>query len=61
MLCRLAAQMEALGGEDPDTPVPEGVSGFMTDLMQSLLSKDVLYDSMRAIGDKYPQWLRDHR
>ena len=62
--CRLAAQMEALGGGgevDPSMPLPEGVSGFMNDLMQSLLSKDVLYGSMREIGEKYPQWLQDHR
>lgn len=63
-LTRLAAQMEALGGGgevDPNMPLPEGVSGFMNDLMQSLLSKDVLYGSMKEIGDKYPQWLQDHR
>ena len=62
--CRLAAQMDALGGGgavDPSMPLPEGVSGFMNDLMQSLLSKDVLYGSMKEIGDKYPQWLQDHR
>ena len=62
--CRLAAQMDALGGGgevDPNMPLPEGVSGFMNDLMQSLLSKDVLYGSMKEIGDKYPQWLQDHR
>lgn len=56
--------MEALGGGgevDPNMPLPEGVSGFMNDLMQSLLSKDVLYGSMKEIGDKYPQWLQDHR
>eukprot|EP00891_Asterochloris_glomerata_P007311 jgi/Astpho2/7311/fgenesh1_pg.00113_%23_106_t len=63
-LMRLAAQMEALGGGgevDPNMPLPEGVSGFMNDLMQSLLSKDVLYGSIKEIGDKYPQWLQDHR
>ena len=46
---------------DPNMPLPEGVSGFMNDLMQSLLSKDVLHGSMNEIGDKYPQWLQEHR
>ena len=29
--------------------------------MQQLLSKDVLQDPMKEIGERYPKWLEDHK
>ncbi|NXF84932.1 PEX19 factor, partial [Eubucco bourcierii] len=52
----LAKALEGLGleeGEGSVLPVMRGI-------MQSLLSKDVLYPSLKEITDKYPEWLRAH-
>lgn len=29
--------------------------------MQQLLSKDILHEPMKEIGEKYPKWLEDHK
>ncbi|XP_013400623.1 peroxisomal biogenesis factor 19 isoform X2 [Lingula anatina] len=34
---------------------------MMQGMMQSLLSKEVLYPSLKEISDKYPQWLEEHK
>lgn len=34
---------------------------FMQGMMQSLLSKDVLYPSLKDILDKFPEWLETHK
>lgn len=30
-------------------------------MMQQLLSKDILYEPMKEIGERYPKWLEDHK
>lgn len=49
MLGQLA---DSLGAEGE-----EGAQAFLDSVMQQLLSKDVLYEPMREIGEKYPNWL----
>ncbi|XP_041036580.1 peroxisomal biogenesis factor 19 isoform X1 [Carcharodon carcharias] len=34
---------------------------IMQNIMQNLLSKDILYPSLKEITDKYPDWLAAHR
>lgn len=34
---------------------------FMQQMMQSLLSKDILYPALKDIVDKYPAWLEENR
>ncbi|XP_022123930.2 peroxisomal biogenesis factor 19 [Pieris rapae] len=34
---------------------------FMQGMMQSLLSKEVLYPSLKELVDKYPDWLRNNK
>lgn len=34
---------------------------FMQGMMQSLLSKDVLYPSLKDILDRFPEWLETHK
>lgn len=34
---------------------------FMQDMMQSLLSKDVLYPSLKDLVDRYPAWLTEKK
>ncbi|XP_072840259.2 peroxisomal biogenesis factor 19 [Pogona vitticeps] len=55
----LAKTIEGLGledGEGEGTLLP-----LMQSIMQNLLSKDVLYPSLKEITEKYPEWLRSHR
>ncbi|KAM6234374.1 peroxisomal biogenesis factor 19 isoform 2-T2 [Porphyrio hochstetteri] len=50
----LAKALEGLGLEDGEG----SVLPVMRSIMQSLLSKDVLYPSLKEITEKYPEWLR---
>ncbi|KAL3270823.1 hypothetical protein HHI36_021343 [Cryptolaemus montrouzieri] len=49
--------MGALGGGDQNGPLPP----FMQGMMQSLLSKEVLYPSLKDVLDKFPQWLESNK
>ncbi|KAL8112331.1 peroxisome biogenesis protein 19-1-like [Apium graveolens] len=44
---------ELAGSQDMDS--------IMETMMQQLLSKDVLQDPMKEIGERYPKWLEDHK
>ncbi|TRY81978.1 hypothetical protein DNTS_030983 [Danionella cerebrum] len=44
------------GGGDDGNILP-----IMQSIMQNLLSKDVLYPSLKEITDKYPEWLENNR
>ena len=35
--------------------------GLADTLMRQLLAKDVLYQPMKDIGERYPEWLAAHR
>ncbi|NWU93773.1 PEX19 factor, partial [Upupa epops] len=55
----LAKALEGLGldeGDGDGTMVP-----VLRSVMQSLLSRDVLYPSLKEITEKYPEWLRQHQ
>uniref|UniRef100_A0A5K1UI05 Peroxisomal biogenesis factor 19 n=1 Tax=Sus scrofa TaxID=9823 RepID=A0A5K1UI05_PIG len=55
----LTKAMEGLGMEEGDG---EGtILPIMQSIMQNLLSKDVLYPSLKEITEKYPEWLQVHR
>ncbi|KAI4455027.1 peroxisomal biogenesis factor 19 [Holotrichia oblita] len=43
-----------------DGPEQNGFVPFMQGMMQSLLSKDVLYPSLKDILEKFPEWLREN-
>lgn len=34
--------------------------GLVDTVMQKLLSKEVLYEPMKQIGSRYPDWLKEH-
>lgn len=44
------------GGNDQNSFLP-----FMQGMMQSLLSKEVLYPSLKDILEKYPAWIEDNK
>ncbi|XP_075049430.1 peroxisomal biogenesis factor 19 [Mixophyes fleayi] len=55
----LTRAMDGLGVDYEDK---EGsILPFMQNIMQNLLSKEVLYPSLKEITDKYPEWLNTHR
>ncbi|XP_064257718.1 LOW QUALITY PROTEIN: peroxisomal biogenesis factor 19 [Passer domesticus] len=51
----LAKALEGLGLDEGGG---DGVLPVMRSIMESLLSKDVLYPSLKEITEKYPEWLR---
>ncbi|NWY07784.1 PEX19 factor, partial [Nothoprocta ornata] len=59
-----AAAASARGALDV-APLPFCPAGsivpLMQNIMQNLLSKEVLYPSLKEITEKYPEWLRLHR
>ncbi|XP_053561088.1 peroxisomal biogenesis factor 19 [Bombina bombina] len=56
---KLAKAMEDMGIDDADG---EGnILPLMQNIMQNLLSKEVLYPSLKEITDKYPEWLSTHQ
>ncbi|XP_042296347.1 peroxisomal biogenesis factor 19 [Sceloporus undulatus] len=55
----LAKTMEGLGLEDGEGD--GNLLPLMQSIMQNLLSKDVLYPSLKEITEKYPEWLQTHR
>ncbi|NP_001088821.1 uncharacterized protein LOC496096 [Xenopus laevis] len=55
----LAKAMEGLGMNDADGD--GNILPLMQNIMQNLLSKEVLYPSLKEITEKYPEWLRTHR
>ncbi|NXQ06525.1 PEX19 factor, partial [Vidua macroura] len=54
----LAKALEGLGLDEGGG---DGVLPVMRSIMESLLSKDVLYPSLKEITEKYPEWLRQHQ
>ncbi|XP_074079204.1 peroxisomal biogenesis factor 19 [Macrotis lagotis] len=55
----LTKAMEGIGIEEGEG---EGnILPIMQSIMQNLLSKDVLYPSLKEITEKYPEWLQSHR
>ncbi|XP_042749356.1 peroxisomal biogenesis factor 19-like, partial [Lagopus leucura] len=55
----LAKAMEGLGLEEGSGE--GGVLPVVQSVLQHLLSRDVLYPSLKEITDKYPEWLQRHR
>ncbi|NXI62867.1 PEX19 factor, partial [Anseranas semipalmata] len=55
----LAKAIEGLGLEEGDGE--GGVLPVMQSILQHLLSKEVLYPSLKEITEKYPEWLQQHR
>jgi hypothetical protein len=54
--CRLQGENEQNNELDS-----AGLGGLADSLMHHLLSKDVLYQPMKDIGERYPAWLAAHR
>ncbi|CAM8877649.1 unnamed protein product [Rhodiola kirilowii] len=47
-------QFEELAGS-------QDMESIVETMMQQLLSKEILYEPMKEIGERYPKWLEDHK
>ncbi|GAA5983093.1 hypothetical protein JCM11641_004910 [Rhodosporidiobolus odoratus] len=56
MLAQLAG-MPDLGNMDGSD---EGMQGMLDEMMQQLMSRDMLYDPLKELSDKYPAYLAEH-
>ncbi|KAL3724158.1 hypothetical protein ACJRO7_036217 [Eucalyptus globulus] len=54
MLDEWVKQFEELAGT-------QDMESMMENMMQHLLSKEILHEPMKEIGEKYPKWLEDHK
>ncbi|KAJ7239946.1 Pex19 protein family-domain-containing protein [Mycena haematopus] len=58
----LLAQLNGLGGEGgADLPADEAeLAGFIENMMGELMSKEVLYEPLTELADKFPPYLASH-
>lgn len=65
VLEQLTAQLQAAFQNEPGQGTDEGelpgMSSLVDTIMQQLLSKDVLYQPMKDIGSRYPEWIEAHK
>ncbi|CAM6036407.1 unnamed protein product [Sphagnum compactum] len=54
MMENLVKQFEELSGS-------QDMKSLVDTMMQQLLSKEVLHEPMKEIGDRYPEWLESHK
>ncbi|KAF2759734.1 Pex19 protein [Pseudovirgaria hyperparasitica] len=52
MMAQLLAEMAKEGGGGE-----EGFAKLLTDMMEELTNKDVLYEPMKELSDKFPDWM----
>ncbi|XP_030631126.1 peroxisomal biogenesis factor 19 [Chanos chanos] len=58
----LVKTLEGLGLDEGEGGAEDGnILPIMQSIMQNLLSKDVLYPSLKEITEKYPEWLNANR
>ncbi|KAI9843886.1 MAG: Peroxisome chaperone and import receptor [Sclerophora amabilis] len=53
-------QQQSGGGGDGGLGSEEDFSKMLLGMMEQLTNKDILYDPMKELHDKFPAWLRDH-
>ncbi|GAB2300864.1 hypothetical protein Dimus_034900 [Dionaea muscipula] len=44
-----------------DLAGPQDMESIVETMMQQLLSKEILHEPMKEIGERYPQWLEEHK
>ena len=56
-----SASLEKLPKDDANNPDFDNVLPMMENMMQSLLSADILYPPLKELCNKYPEWLAENR
>ena len=41
-------------------PLAQDMESIVETMMQQLLSKEILHEPMKEIGERYPKWLKEH-
>lgn len=55
------AMMEDWVKQFEDLAGSQDMESIVETMMKQLLSKDILYEPMKEIGERYPKWLEDHK
>jgi len=58
MLAELLKAMEASGGADGDE---EGLTKMFLGMMEQLTNKEMLYEPMKELNEKFPQWIEENK
>jgi len=58
MLANLLKAMEASGGADGDE---EGLTKMFLGMMEQLTNKEMLYEPMKELDGKFPQWIEENK
>lgn len=53
----LAEMMKQLGGSGEGGAGEEDFSGMLVNMMEQLTSREVLYEPMKELSEKYPSWI----
>merc|ERR1711981_773462 len=56
-----SASLDKLPKDDANNPDFDNVLPMMENMMQSLLSADILYPPLKELCNKYPEWLAENR
>ena len=57
----LAQLMKELQGDGKDVPDNEGFNKMLLGMMEQLTNKEILYEPMKELHDKFPAWLAENR
>ena len=60
-LAKIWANLGMSGDNEAANGVLPNIMPFVTNMMQNLLSKDILYPALKDLTDKYPAWLHQNR
>lgn len=58
IMAELLRQMQAGGGGEGSE---EEFSKMLLGMMEQLTNKDILYEPMKELNDKFPEWMRENR
>lgn len=60
-MAELLRQMQAGGGEGGLEGSDEEFSKMLMGMMEQLTNKDILYEPMKELNDKFPEWMETNR
>lgn len=58
ILAQMLSEMQ--NGSTDDASDEEGFSKMLMNMMEQLTNKEILYEPMKELHDKFPSWMREH-
>lgn len=58
ILAQMLREMQNVGSDDASSE--EGFSKMLMNMMEQLTNKEILYEPMKELHDKFPSWMREH-